>query len=336
MLKVGLVGTGFVATRRAAVLAADDRVQLVAVAGHQLEQTQAFAQPLGAVALPHWQALVECRDIDLVFVCTINRDHGPVVAAALTAGKAVAVDYPLALDVAQAATLVTQAQQQCQLLHVEHIELLGGPHQALMANLPFLGQPYYARYATFAPRTPEVLGWTYCPELFGFPLVGALSRVMRLVDAFGRVDTVVCQVGYKDAHLGIDSLTYYKSCWCTAQLGFTNGVIADLTYGKGSAIWFEGRQLAVQGKAGALRFEGNQGWRRDATGEHPLDLGSRRGALAEDTRQVIDHLCLGTPLYSSPEASLYALQVADGARRSAVTGTVVRLDEHPNQFSLSL
>jgi len=333
MLRVGLVGTGFVAARRAAVLDADSRVSLVAVAGHHFGRTQAFVQPLGVVALPHWQALVERNDIDLVFVSTINRDHGPVAAAALAAEKAVVVDYPLSLDVAEAAALVAQAREQRQVLHVEHIELLGGAHQALMANLPSLGPPHYARYATFAPRTPAVPGWTYCPELFGFPLVGALSRVMRLVDAFGAVDTVACQVRYADAHGGDDGHTYYRTCWCTAQLGFANGVVADLTYGKGAAIWFEARQLAVQCQAGALRFEDNQGWRRDATGEQPVVLGSRRGAFAEDTRQVIDHLWEGRALYGSPEVSLYALQVADGARRAAATGAVVRLDDLPSPFS---
>jgi biliverdin reductase len=38
---------------------------------------------------------------------------------------------------------------------------------------------------------------------------------------------------------------------------------------------------------------------------------------------VLDYLTQGTPLYVSPEQSLYALKVAQGARQSAETGKTV-------------
>ncbi|MBA2749582.1 MAG: gfo/Idh/MocA family oxidoreductase, partial [Tatlockia sp.] len=40
---------------------------------------------------------------------------------------------------------------------------------------------------------------------------------------------------------------------------------------------------------------------------------------------VLSHLIDGTQLYVSPAASLYALKVADAARRSAQTGQTVTL-----------
>ena len=50
-----------------------------------------------------------------------------------------------------------------------------------------------------------------------------------------------------------------------------------------------------------------------------IDIGSRRGLFAKDTGMVLDHLHTGAPLYVSPNESLYALKVADAARRSAQT-----------------
>ena len=40
---------------------------------------------------------------------------------------------------------------------------------------------------------------------------------------------------------------------------------------------------------------------------------------------VLDHLTEGQPLYVKPQASLYALQVADAARRSADSNQVVQV-----------
>jgi biliverdin reductase len=40
---------------------------------------------------------------------------------------------------------------------------------------------------------------------------------------------------------------------------------------------------------------------------------------------VLDHLTTGAPLYVTSAASLYALKVADAARRSAETGQTVYL-----------
>jgi biliverdin reductase len=38
---------------------------------------------------------------------------------------------------------------------------------------------------------------------------------------------------------------------------------------------------------------------------------------------VLDHIFNGTPLYVTPEESLYTLKVAEAARRSAETGLTI-------------
>jgi biliverdin reductase len=43
---------------------------------------------------------------------------------------------------------------------------------------------------------------------------------------------------------------------------------------------------------------------------------------------VLDHLFDGTPLYVTPEESLYTLKVADAARRSAETGLTVVVNDN--------
>lgn len=326
MVRVGIVGTGFVAQKRAEALKQDGRGQLVAIAGHKPAEASAFAATHGAMALPSWQALVADPQIDLVMVCHINSEHGPVTKAALAAEKHVVVEYPLSLQLAEAESLLTLAQHQGRLLHVEHIDLLGGLHRALKQHLATIGQPLYARYSTLSPKRPAPQGWTYCPALFGFPLVGALSRLNRLIDAFGPVKQVYGQNQYEDLTQATDGLPYYRTCLCTAQLTFTSGLIADVIYGKGEGVWLSTRQCEVAGTAGHLILEDDQGQIINEQGTRSLSLGSRRGAFRMDTTAVLDHLLGGKPMYCTPEASVYTLQVATAVQRSVATGQLVQVE----------
>lgn len=325
------MGTGFAAKLRAEALQADSRSHLVAVSGHTPEKTQTFAQTVEAAAIDTWQQLVEHPDVDLVFICTINREHGAIAQAALNAGKHVVVEYPLSLDPSEAETLITLAQTKGKLLHVEHIELLGGLHQALRQSLPKIGNAFYARYVTITPQHPAPKRWTYHPEQFGFPFSGALSRIQRFTDLFGKVVSVSCQSRFWNAEDALTLSDYYTACLCTAQLRFTNGLIAEVTYGKGQVFWQGLRNFEVHGDQATLIFEGDEGSLVRGEERTPIEVGGRRGLFAKDTGLVLDHLVKGTPLYMSAAASCYALKVADAARQSAETGKAIALDSELSQ-----
>jgi biliverdin reductase len=317
-VRVGLVGTGYAAKLRAETLQQDERSHLVAIVGHTSEKTEAFSQTYDAEAVNSWEQLVDRDDVDLVAICNINREHGVIARAALQNHKHVIVEYPLALDVAEAEELIALGEAQNKLLHVEHIELLGGLHQALKKSLPEIGTVFYARYSTITPQHPAPRKWTYHRDLFGFPFSGALSRLHRLTDLFGKVATVSCQNRY----WGTDS-EFYQACLCTAQLRFTSGLVAHVTYGKGETLWQDERKFEVHGEKGGLIFDKDEGTLVNADSTTPIQVGSRRGLFAKDTGMVLDHLFEGKTLYVSPNASLYALKVADAARRSAETGETV-------------
>jgi biliverdin reductase len=325
VFNVGLVGTGYAAKLRAQSLQSDDRSQLVTVAGHNPDTTQTFAQTYDAEVSPSWEELVTRSDLDLVVVANVNRDHGAVVRAALEAGKHVVVEYPLSLDVAEAEELVQLAALQQKLLHVEQVELLSGIHQTAKTALPQIGQPFYVRYSSLNSQHPAPQKWTYSHELFGFPLVGAVSRLHRLVDLFGAVATVSCRARF----WGSAAPDRYTSCLCTAHLQFVSGLVADVIYGKGEAIWQFSRSLEIHGQQGGIFIAGEQGSLVQAEQTQLLTVGSRRGLFARDTAMVLDHLEQGTPLYGSIAARLHALQVGDAARRSAETGQVIALPKSP-------
>lgn len=319
-MRIGIVGTGFVAKLRAEIFSQDKRVQLKAIAG-SLDKAKEIAQAFGMEAHEYWSELVIRPDIDLVVVANINRDHSTVVSQALRCGKHVIVEYPLSFNLAEAEDLVQLAQQKQLLLHVEHIELLGGVHQATVESLSKIGTPFYARYVTQNPQRPAPDKWTYMPDLFGFPLVAAVSRIHRLTAMFGTVKTVSCQLRYAGLHLP----KQFTSCVCNAQLQFSNGLIADVGYSKGESVWKPERSLEIQGSDGAILFEAEAGKLITADGEETLSAGPSRGLFKKDTENVLAHLFAGAPLYVTPESALHALAVGCAAEKSARTSQVVEV-----------
>lgn len=310
------------AKRRAEAFSADKRSQVIAVTGNTPENIEQFCQTYGTIALDSWQQLVSHPDIDLVVICGINRDHGAIASSAIIAGKHVIVEYPLALDYREAKEILTLAQEQNRLLHVEHIELLGGLHQAIRQNLAAIGEVHYARYATIAPQRPVARRWTYNHEMFGFPLMAALSRIHRLTDLFGEVANISCQTRFWEAL----ELGYYTSSLCTVQLRFRQGLIADIIYGKGEAFWDSDRTFELHGDLGTLMFEGETGTSIRGDEKTAIEVASRRGLFVKDTQMVLDYLLEGKPLYVQPTASLYALKVAQAACDSAKKRASVELN----------
>ncbi len=320
-LRVGIVGSGFVAKLRAEILSQDKRVQLVAIAGTPAK-AQAIAQEFTIPKVyQYWSELVVSSDIDLVIVCNVNRDHGVVVGQALRAGKHVIVEYPLSFNFAEAEELVHLAKQHDLMLHVEHIELLGGVHQLVMEHLAKVGKPFYARYSTKSPQRPVPDKWAYKPDLFGFPLTAAVSRLNRIIVLFGKVKSVSCQLRYGGENLP----HHFTSCICNAQLQFENGVLADISYSKGENFWQPERIMELQGSQGALIFSGDNGKLITVDGEMELDAGTTRGLFKKDTENVLSHLFDGTSLYANHESILHSLAVANAAEKSAGTNQIVML-----------
>ena len=321
-IRVGIVGTGFAAKVRAQSLATESRTQLVAVAGRNPERTAEFAQSFDVLAVADWQTLVQMPDIDLVIVATINAHHSAIVRAAIEAGKHTIVEYPLALDLRAATEIVQLAGAKKVLLHVEHIELLGGLHQTMREWLDRLGEVHYARYSTIVCQRPIAEKWTFHRSEFGFPLMAALSRLHRFTDLFGSIESVNCNNQYWG---GVGD--YYKTCLCTAQLRFKNtNAIGEVVYGKGEGLWQNSRKFEVHGDKGALIFDGDEGvFIQDGTSTL-LDLGARKGLFAKDLEIVLDCLIDGKPNYVTPAASLATLRVADAARISAETRRTVTID----------
>jgi biliverdin reductase len=318
-MHIGIIGTGYAAKARAAAIRTDGRATLRWVAGR--EDASMLAQEWGVDS--YYDGLAALTDplVDLVFICVANIAHGALVREALLHHKHVVVEYPLALDYEESLALAHLAQQKQRLLHVEHIELISDLHLQLREHVANIGPIFHARSVTQTPTHPAPQRWSYHRDMFGFPLIGALSRISRLIDLLGDVKSVSCQNNYIGEENG-----YFQSCFCAAQLHFSQGSIAEVLYAKGAQVWRSEISLELQGAHGGLQLQGDEITVFGQGDPIQLSAGSRRGLFQRDTTAVLDHLLLlEKPLYTSLDQSLYALQVAAACQTSATTGQVVTL-----------
>ncbi|MEM1427645.1 MAG: Gfo/Idh/MocA family oxidoreductase, partial [Cyanobacteria bacterium P01_H01_bin.130] len=197
-----------------------------------------------------------------------------------------------------------------------------------------VGQPVYGRYSTIAAKRPAPKKWTFSRSQFGFPLVGALSRIHRLTHAFGQVEQVSAAATYWDTTVegqplngesNGESEDFYGACWVGARLNFAAGPIFEVLYGKGDRFAQSERRLEVRGTDGTLIFKNSDGVLLREGEAIALEVGGKRGSFRRDTAAVLDAFLDQKPLYVTPQESLYSLQVADAARHAAETHRIVNL-----------
>jgi predicted dehydrogenase len=117
---VGMVGYGLAGRLfHAPYIDAVDGLRLAAIATSNPErQAQATAEHPGATVVTTVDDLLASGDVEMVVVVTPNRFHVPVGIRGLQAGRHVVVDKPIAMDVAEAETLLEAAERSGRILSV--------------------------------------------------------------------------------------------------------------------------------------------------------------------------------------------------------------------------
>lgn len=101
-LRVGVVGSGFIAGRHLAALTALPDVEVVAVADADSARAQETAARHGARPYGDGLLLLEREELDAVWLCVPPSAHGPLEAAAVTRGLPFFVEKPLSVDLPSA------------------------------------------------------------------------------------------------------------------------------------------------------------------------------------------------------------------------------------------
>src|SRR5438105_7810619 len=114
-LRIGIIGYGYTGKQHARAIARLDGLQVAAIAETDPRRRSEAEAP----AYEHYQGLLEEANVDAVTVCLPHSLHAEVASAALSAGKHVLVEKPLAMSVAEGERLCALAVQSDRRLMVE-------------------------------------------------------------------------------------------------------------------------------------------------------------------------------------------------------------------------
>jgi predicted dehydrogenase len=109
-IRAGIIGGGFMGTVHARAIRRAGGVVSRVVASSP-ESSRAAAERIGAeLAAQNVEELLAAEDVDVVHVCTPNATHAALVRAAISAGKHVVCEKPLAVNPSDAEELVCLAR----------------------------------------------------------------------------------------------------------------------------------------------------------------------------------------------------------------------------------
>lgn len=128
-IRIGVIGCGAIAQRRhIPETIANPNAKLVAIADPKLDRAQAWASPNGAAAYDDYRRLLDDPIVDAVVVCTPNVFHGRQTVDALTRGKHVLVEKPMAGTRDEAKAMIAAAAKAKRVLMVGQNQRLMPPH----------------------------------------------------------------------------------------------------------------------------------------------------------------------------------------------------------------
>lgn len=268
-LRVACIGTGFIAGKHLAALAAFDDVSMVAVADSLVERAEAAARVAGARAYADGLELLEQEDLDAVWLCVPPFAHGPLEDAATERGLPFFVEKPLANDYATAARIEAQVRDASLLTAVGyHWRYLALVEQARDFTR---GRPASLITGSWLDRTPAAPWWVQRSRSGG----QLLEQTTHLVDLarllVGEVASVqALEVAASPASTADDVVPVAS----TATFRFTSGAIGTVA----SARFLHARHrvaLHLMGDAYALELS------ERSLVDHELVVATSDGTRAE-------------------------------------------------------
>lgn len=129
MVRVALVGAGYIAESHAAAYAAHPRAELVYVIDPVAQKAAGLAQRYGASPVHDLDTLL-ASDIDAISVCTPTPTHADIAVAAVAAGKHVLCEKPVARTLADGERILEAGRRGPGLLMIAHVSRFEPDHRA--------------------------------------------------------------------------------------------------------------------------------------------------------------------------------------------------------------
>lgn len=276
MIRFGIVGFGLHAAKRLMPgFRGARRCRVVALSRRDLGRAEVSARQFQIEhAFASTADLCVCPEVDAVFICTPDAQHCANVLAAVQYRKPVLCEKPMAMNAAEAQTMVEAARAAGVTLGIAHVMRFEESVKLIRERVSAggIGHPQMARCDFFAPMLSSARAWVNDPKLAaGGPLadigVHCIDTLRFVLAAEVRAVTARAQF---DSHSVLEASA-------ASVLEFESGMVATVSAsGRTPYQTF----LEVAGETGALSAV------NALTIERPVNVELRRGLEVAESREV--------------------------------------------------
>lgn len=338
-LRIGALGLGsvFWTPYRSLInrLADEGRVELTAVYDPDPSKREAIGRILDVdTDVADADALIARDDVDAVLVLTNMNEHGRLALSALTAGKHVLVEKPMATTAEEARALVAASRESQGLLVCAPHIVLSPTYREMHRRVQdgVVGRLVLAR-ARYGWSGPWWGKWFY--ERGGGALFDlGVYNLTSLCGFFGSVRRVTALVGTAIPERIVDGerITVQSDDNAHVLLDFGDSRFASLTTGftmqsyRSPAVELYGTDGVLQMLGDDWAPQGFEQWRNAAGTWEVFPERDPTWPWTDGLRHLVDCVESGRPTVTRPEHAYHALEVMLAAMRSAEEGRHVDIE----------
>ena len=358
-LKVGIIGTGWIAESHAESYNNMPDVEVVALADLIPGKAEKFAKRYGfesARLYPDHKSMLENEQLDAVSVCTYNRTHAVCTIDALKAGVNVLLEKPMCVTTEEAVEIIRAEKESGKLLSIGFQPRMDENMKMIkrIVDSGALGEIYYIQTgggrrrgipnSTFIEKSTAgigALGDIGCYSLdmvlnaIGYPkpltVTGYTSNFFGTNPMYQHPD--------KDHTAEENAARFNVDDFAAAFVRLEGGIILDFRISWAMHLDTPG-DTVILGKKAALRIPSTDCWNgtvggpmklyTDVAGEQTVTeipiLKTKGGLFDAKIRSFLDAIIEGTPAPVPSSQILYNQAIIDGICKSAEVGHEIKIE----------
>lgn len=356
-IKVGIIGTGWIAEAHVRSYKACPDVEIVALADIIPGKAEKFAKDNGLEGCKIYNSDKELidneKDIDAVSVCTYNRQHAPCAIYALEHGVNVLLEKPMCVTIEEAAEICRAEKKSGKILSIgfqprcdENMKMV-----KKVVESGELGQIYYIQTGGGRRKgIPTPFGTSFIEDKTAG--IGALADIGcysldMVLNAIGYPKPLTVS-GYKSDFFGKMKSTYPKhpeyadlfsvDDFAAAFIRLEGGIVLDFRIAWAMQLDTPGDTI-IMGTKGSLRIPSTECWNgsiggplkvyHDVAGE-PVETvipekDNNGDNFDKKIRSFVDAVKYGLPAPVPSSQIIYNQAIIDGIARSADLGREVEI-----------